>query len=593
MTQIQIIALVSVVVYIAIILILAHVLAKKSRAVGASGGRLPWFIIAATTMATIMNAAQLLGNAGSAYSLGVSQMFWTNAFAALGTMILVPLVGERLRSVNCATLSDVTTKRFPKVRSVSILLNAWFFIWGIFACSLSIFGGAVVLQMLLGVNFWVAAGATVVVALIYNALGGLEAMSVMDTVQYIFVGLLVAILTPILFIKFGTFSSFCAALVGTTGYDLTAAGEALGITGGFFDMFHLPGWGAAGFIAYVCACSMWQCCDMGVIQRFLAERKPGDGVKGVRTYCLIFFPTLSLIVFFGLWGRGLFPSLDYVDSVTLRAGEAALGNVGIVLFMLATVAAILSTVGAYLNALGLTVSGFWAKRKPDSSPKTLKIVENAAILVLGIVSLIASKVFGTAGITLTAIALQMCMVATISPMMALMVSWKKFNGKAAFWGCLAGLVVSIASTIYSGGAYAAILGDGFFGIPTLFLGWIVCIPIYIIGSLLTKTKEDDMSPEFRAVFEDKRPYVGKKDLVISVILIVVLAVFLAFAFSGKFGAFPTFTSTWGAIDVILMIFSAIALFGCLFLSYKLIRFIYIDKDFFEENSDTSAQIEKE
>lgn len=339
-------------------MVLAHVLAKKSRASGASGGRLPWFIIAATTMATIMNAAQLLGNAGSAYSLGVSQMFWTNAFAALGTMILVPLVGERLRSVNCATLSDVTEKRFPKEKSVSVLLNAWFFIWGIFACSLSIFGGAVVLQTLLGVNFWVAAIATVVVALIYNALGGLEAMSVVDTVQYIFVGLLVAILTPVLFAKYGTFSAFCSALVGTTGYDLTAAGEALGITGGFFDMFHLPGWGAAGFIAYVCACSLWQCCDMGVIQRFLAERRPGDGVKGVRVYCLIFFPTLSLIVFFGLWGRGLFPSLDYVDSVTLRVGEAALGGVGVVLFMLATIAAILSTVGAYLNALGLTVSGF-------------------------------------------------------------------------------------------------------------------------------------------------------------------------------------------------------------------------------------------
>lgn len=208
-------------------------------------------------------------------------------------------------------------------------------------------------------------------------------------------------------------------------------------------------------------------------------------------------------------------------------------------------------------------------------------------------SLIASKVFGTAGITLTAIALQMCMVATISPMMALMVSWKKFNGKAAFWGCLAGLVVSVASTIYSGGAYAAILGGGFFGIPTLFLGWIVCIPIYIIGSLLAKSKEDDMSPEFRKVFEDKRPYVGKKDLVVSAILAVVLAVFLAFAFSGKLGTFPTFTSTWGAIDVILLIFSAIALFGCLYLSYKLIRFVYIDKEFFEKNDENAVSAHKE
>lgn len=587
MTTIQIISLVSVAVYIALILIAAHILAKKSRAAGVGGGRLPWFIIAATTMATIMNAAQLLGNAGAAYQQGFSQMLWTNAIAALCALILIPLVGERLRSVNCATLSDVVNKRFPKDKGAGILLNAWFFIWGIFACSLSVFGGAVVLQTLLGLNFWVAAGATVVVALIYNALGGLEAMSVVDTAQYILVGILVAILTPILFVKYGTFSSFCAALVGTTGYDLTAAGEALGITGGFFDVFHLPGWGAAGLIAYICACSLWTCCDMGVIQRFLAERKPGDGVKGVRTYAIVFFPTLMLIVSFGLWGRALFPSLDYVDSVTLMVGQAALGDIGIVLFMIATVAAILSTVGAYLNALGLTVAGFWKKSKPNASEKTLKIVENVAILVLGVISLLASSFFGVDGITITCVALQMCMVATITPMMVLMVTWKRFNGKAAFWGCLAGLAVSLASTVYAGGAYAAIMGNGFFGIPTIFLGWIVCIPIYIIVSLCTKEDPEGMTPEFRAAFENKHEYVGKKDTIVALILLVVVAVVMILGFNGKLGIFPTFAATWGAIDIILLVFSAIALVGCLYLSYKLIRFVYIDKDFYKE-ADSEA-----
>lgn len=585
MTSIQIISLASVIVYVALILLAAHILAKKSRTAGVGGKRLPWFIIAATTMATVMNAAQLLGTSGSSYQLGLSQMLWANVIGPLCSLLFIPLVGERLRFVNCATLSDVADKRFPKSKGAGIVLNIWFFVWGIFACSLSIFGGAVVLQTLLGVNFWVGCFTTVIIALIYNALGGLEAMSVVDTVQYVFVGILVAILIPILFIRFGTFSSFCSALVGTTGYDLTAAGEALGITPGFFDAFHLPGWGGASLAAYICACALWTFCDMGVIQRFLAERAPGEGVKGVRTYTIVFFPTLILIIFFGLWGRGMFPSLDYVDSVTLKVGEAAMGSIGTVLFMVATVAAILSTVGAYLNALGLTVVGFYKKVRPDAGEKTLKLLENVSVLVVGLIALLGARIFSTDGITITCVAIQMCMVATISPMLLLMCTWKRFNGKAAFWGFIAGITVCLASTAYAGGAYAAIMGGGFFGIPTLFLGWIVCLPIYIIGSLISKYDPQSMSPEFLAAFENTDLYMGKKDPIVAAVLLVIVIVTMSLGFNGKLGIFPTFGSAFGVIDAILLIFSAVAFFGCLFLSYKLIRFLFIDKDFYTDSGE--------
>lgn len=585
MTTIQSIAVVAVLVYIVIILLAAHFLAKKSRKIGVGGNRLPWFIIAATTMATIMNAAQLLGTAGTGYKLGLSQMFWMNLVSALCALILIPYVGERLRSVNCATLSDVAVKRFPKAKGTGVILNIWFVVWGVFVCAMSVFGGAVILQTLLGLNFWMAAIVTVVVAFIYSILGGLEAMSVVDTVQYIFIGVLAAILTPILFIKYGTFSSFFGELLGNTGYNLSAAGEALGFTPGFADVFHLPGWGIAAFAAYICACSFWMFCDMGVIQRVLAERKPGEGVKGVRTYAIVFVPTLSLILTYGLWARAFFPSLEYADSAVLKVGEVALGGAGTVLFMLATTAAILSTVGAYLNALGLTVSGYFQKLKPEANRKALKSVETIAVIVAGVAVLLSAKVFSADGITITCVALQMCMVATISPMVLLMCTWKRFNGKAAFWGFLIGMPVCIASTIHAGGASAAIMGGGFFGIPTLFLGWIVCIPIYVIGSLLTKYDPESMSPEFREVFESKHAYIGKKDATVAIALVALIAVVLGFGLNGKLGVFPTFYSAFGAIDVILLIFTTVALIGCLFLSYKLIRFILVDKDFFAKSDE--------
>jgi Na+/proline symporter len=230
-------------------------------------------------------------------------MFWANIFGGLFMFITVPLMANRMRTVQCNTLADLALKRFPTSKRMNVALTTWSLFWGLFACALSVFGGAVVLQTILGTNFWLAATITIVVAIIYNAFGGMEAMSIVDTVQYIFIGVLVGVLTVLLFVKFGSFSAFASALLGTSGYNLTTAGKAVGLTEGFFDIFHMPGWGTKGFIAYVLACSLWACCDLGVVGRFLAQRKTGDGTRGMRAYTIIFVPTVLLMASFGAFAR--------------------------------------------------------------------------------------------------------------------------------------------------------------------------------------------------------------------------------------------------------------------------------------------------
>lgn len=60
MSRIQIISVAAVIVYIALILIAARLLSKRSKtSVGTVSHNLPWYIIAGCTMATITNAAQL------------------------------------------------------------------------------------------------------------------------------------------------------------------------------------------------------------------------------------------------------------------------------------------------------------------------------------------------------------------------------------------------------------------------------------------------------------------------------------------------------------------------------------------------------
>ena len=573
MTSIQIISLVAVVIYIAAILGSARILSHRNQAaVGQVAHNLPWYIIAGCTMATVTNAAQLLGNAGASYQVGYSQMFWANIFSSLFMLITVPIMANRMRTVQCNTLAELAVKRFPKSRRMNVILTGWSLFWGLFANALSVFGGAVVLQTLLGINFWAGAIITIVVAIIYNALGGMEAMSIVDTVQYIFIGVLVGILTIILFKEYGSFSAFASALLGNTGYNLTAAGEAIGITEGFFDIFHMPGWGANGFIAYILACSLWACCDLGVIGRFLAQRGRGDGTRGMRAYTIIFLPTVLLMASYGIWGRGMFASLDAPDSVVLLVAGKVMGGAGTVLFLLATAAAILSTVGAYINAIGLTCVNIYKGVNKGKSDRHYKGAEVISTLIVAVLSLLLAKLFGYSGISITAVAVQMILVATLTPTVLCTCFVKRFNERAAFWGVLLGIIVCMASMFYAGGAYAAIMGGGFFGIPTLFLGWIVVFVVFVVLSLSKPYTPEDNGPEFRALFERKEPFMqmdGAKDIIVGAILIVVMAIICALGLTGHLGAFPTFDNP--VSDIALLVFAGISIIGALFLGFFLVR----------------------
>jgi len=598
MDNTKIITLVSMCAYVVIILIIARSLsgnAKKTMAGFTLADKsLPWYIISASIMATVTNSAQVLGQAGGMYMLGISQGFWAALAACFVSCALLPVVGERVRYINCGTMTDLAEKRFPGSKRMNVLLLVWNVAWGCFGTSLCIFGGAIVLETLLGVPMLIGALITVVVAIVYTLIGGLSIISVVDTMQYIVIGLVVAIITPVMFAKYGTFSAFMAAFAGNTGYEITEMGKAMGITEGFFDIFHLPGWGFWGFAGYLLACSLWVPVDLGIIQRFLAEKKPGEGIKGIRFYGLVFVPTLFLMCSFGLWGKVLFDKITYVDSVALLVASDALGVIGTVLFMVVVTAAILSTVGAYYNALAavLTQNVYMKIVKGKSEKHYLNSI-TVFTIIMGAVTYVIAPVFGTDGITLTAVAVQMIMCATLTPTILFMCFWKRFTEKAAFWGLICTTLLCIFSTYKAGGPFAAISGGGLFGIPTFFLGLIVIIPIFIIVSLLTPYDQSKTGPEFQALFADKdsfRHYKGKNDLIVVGIITVTFAIIAALGFSGKIAPFPAFSGGSAvAIDAILLLFSAAAGIGVIFLSYRLIRFLFIDKDFFTNQQRSAAE----
>ena len=100
-------------VYLAFMLYLGFYFKKRTNTFGEFilGNRgIPWFVIAMTMLATLANAQQTLGIAGTSYALGLSPMIW---FFLLVNIFIYPLLvrlGSRYRHLQFDTIVDLAQR---------------------------------------------------------------------------------------------------------------------------------------------------------------------------------------------------------------------------------------------------------------------------------------------------------------------------------------------------------------------------------------------------------------------------------------------------------------------------------------------------
>lgn len=242
---------------------------------GARG--LPWFVIAMTMLATLANAQQTLGIAGTSYNTGLSAMIW---FFLLVNVFIYPILirlGSRYRYLNFSTIVDLGEARFPNSARMTILLSVWQVAWGIVSTAICIFGGALVIETIFDVPMEVATVIVAVITVAYCVMGGLNGVVFTDLIQWLIIIAGTAFLVPAVFIKYGSFTGFFSNLLGTTGME-PVAGTTL--WAGFTDLFTLaPGVTVLGLIAMGIAGSLWIPIDLGFMQRMLAAKTLKDGRK--------------------------------------------------------------------------------------------------------------------------------------------------------------------------------------------------------------------------------------------------------------------------------------------------------------------------
>jgi len=513
---------------------------------------IPWFVLAMTMLATLANAQQTLGIAGTSYALGISPMIWYFVLVNIFIYPLLVRLGSRYRQMDFGTIVDLGEARFPSSGRMTVLLAIWQIAWGIISTAICFFGGALVIKTVFGLDIWIGIAITGAITVFYCIMGGLKGVVFTDTIEWLIILFGTAALVPAVFAKYGSFSTFFSALLGNTGFAATASAN---VWPGFTDLFTLPTFAGVTplvLIAMGLAGSLWIPIDLSFMQRMLAAKTPKEGRKAGLGFLLIVTLWACIMVGMGAFGAQLFPGLQNTDTVILRVANDVLPGVGMAVFITAIAAAVMSTVSSYLNAGTAIITKNIYKRfiKKDATDKQMIRTARWMTPVLAIAALLFAPLVKNNGVFGTAITAQMVLCASVTPVILLSTYWKRLTEPAAFWGCLVSGVVTLAIVLGAGGGTAVFYGAGFWGIPAIFIGLVVGVIIYVGISYITPYDEDKIGPEFRAIFQKTRTVekVKPTDLyVIGSVVVLLLVAIIVKTSSGVQKAWPPLTGIGGTL----------------------------------------------
>ena len=524
MTSEQIMHLVAMAVYMAVVIAIGIIFAKRANQSSDDyflGGRSlgPW-VTAFSASASDMSGWLLMGLPGVAYWCGLADAAWTAIGLALGTYLNWLIVSKRLRRYsvranNSITLPDFFSNRFREKKKVIMTISALFILifFTVYAASCFVTCGKLfstlfdlpyIPMMILGAVFVLA----------YTILGGFLAESASDFMQAI-----VMIIALIAVVIIGT----------VTAGGLGAVIDNAKSIPGFFDFFNLASpslndageqivtngvaqFGTPSPYGFLSICSMlaWGLGYFGmpqVLLRFMAIRKEKE-LKASRRIAIVWIiVSLTVAVFIGIMGRALFPTEHLTASsaenifITITTSVFNSGALPLLagLIMAGILAATISSSDSYLliaaSAFAKNIyKGVANKRASDKS------VMWATRITLGAIAIIAmllalnenSVIFKLVSFAWAGFG------ATFGPLMLFSLFWKRTTRAGAIAGMLSGGIMVFVWKLLINPIGKA------FGIQALTIyellpAFIISCIFIVVVSLLTKEPSDMIKADFDAV----------------------------------------------------------------------------------------------
>ena len=193
MTVAQVGIIVSIVVYLAGMLVVGFLASRKTNDVGdfyLGGRKLGPFVTAMSAEASDMSSYLLMGVPGLAYFSGIADAGWTAIGLAVGTYLNWLFTAKRLRNytakLDAITLPEYFKKRFKDEKNITLLIGALAIIIFFIPYTASGFSACGKLfAQLFGVNYQLAMIVSAIIIVGYTTTGGFLAASTTDFIQSI------------------------------------------------------------------------------------------------------------------------------------------------------------------------------------------------------------------------------------------------------------------------------------------------------------------------------------------------------------------------------------------------------------------------
>lgn len=540
--------------FLAMIWIVWDVSKKKKETSGdyfLSGRSATWLAIGASIFASNIGSEHLIGLAGAGATSGMAQAHWE----IQGWMILIlgwVFVPFYERSM-VYTMPEFLEKRYNK-QSRSILTYLSLASYVLTKVSVTVMAGGLALQTLLGINFWVAAIALVVITAIYTVIGGMESVLKTSVLQ-----------TPILLL--GSLVILYLGLKELGGWGVmmdTCSAQSVNEYGDTMTTLMRDShdkafpWYGALFGSAIIGFWYW-CTDQFIVQRVLSGKDQKQARRGTIFGAYLKLLPVFLFLIPGMIAFALTKKPDSVIGQQLSAAllpdaSGALQNPDLAFPMLVNtllpvglkgvvicgiLAALMSSLASLYNSSAMLYTIDIYKRKhPDVSEQKLVSIGRIATIVVVVLGVLWIFVIQAMGKSLYDYiqSIQSLLAPAIASVFLLGVAWKKTTPKAGMWTLIVGLVLGFTRLI------VMILdpqGDNLFCYlfnemnVYAFCVWmfLFCIVLAIVISLFTKKPEQAQiqglvmgtaTPEQKA---ETRASWSKWDIINSCIILAITVAF--------------------------------------------------------------------
>lgn len=439
-----------------------------------AGKKLPSWVIAFSSNATGESAWLLLGLTGMGYTIGV-HAFWIIMGEVLGVATSWVFVARRFKEYtdryDAITVPDYLTDRFHDTRHVFRLLSAVVILSMVAAytaAQLTATGKA--FNSFLGTSYSAGVWIGAAVVLFYTSVGGYKAVAYTDLLQGIL--MLGCLLTlPIVgVVAVGGWSPLVSGL--------RSADPALLHPMGSFGLT-LPGvLSAAGFVGIGLA-------FLGAPQllvRFMSARDTRQIVEAgpIAVLCVAGFDVGA--VFAGMAGRVLFPGLADPETILPQMSDTLLPALFTGLFLVAVLAAIMSTVDSLLILASSSVVRDVIQKifRPDLGERGLSLIGKSVTVVLGAVAL-SFALAQTRMIFWFVLFAWSGLAAAFTPVVLCSLFWPRTTRAGAVAGMVGGFLATVLWVVF--------LKSRFYNLYEMLPGFAVGFALTIGVSLWTRPPE--------------------------------------------------------------------------------------------------------